>query len=634
MTSLKSSFAAVMLVGSLTATNVSAENVIPDGTQYKSDDRQNTQMYERVNELPEGATHIYVPEQEYHDKLGERTWITENQFMRGLSYMQYMGVYNGRLEYSHSAVPQFQKLLDQFIDRHVVTDAKPEDYKNDLYAKYDMLRVHALENEVFVDHVLQQGEEYQRLKKNTDYHGDIKQLDGQLGLMGQDYNVGTKNDGLRMQAIQKFRESRTALDFLESPQWDKGQSLSAGQTELMKNGLALLGYNDASEGGALAAFYKDQNIEIDPPQYNLEALASLHEHVVKDGKAFDRVEAVLYDFDTVEQQVGYAQSVLTLYGEHTEMDNQRWAHTMLNVAQLSRRMGDDLEIVKEDAPQKIYSNASHVFWDAVRWGNDEAGAPHTLPDINDVANMSPPSEAANLGGEDMRWGNLSGQQKAEFESSFVSIPLSEFEKFLPEGADELKTTQQGKAQIQNHIFKFDANGIASFKDPALTERYAQMQDFFKEQISQRSGAQDYSAQELEGAANNTARLAMMQVIDFMTNPRRGEYSNDETSTLYMYMPDREGSRNAMKDSGNTFMRTEHYDAVVHCVNERNYLNYRAEGGDKNAPIPFEEAQSDINVDRLAQTAQQLSEARGIVVPSGDSKAPSTNTLRNDQTLGL
>ena len=63
----------------------------------------------------------------------------------------------------------------------------------------------------------------------------------------------------------------------------------------------------------MAAFYKDQNIQIDPPQNTLEALAALHDHVVKDGKAFDRVEDVLYDFDTVEQQVGYTQSVLTLY---------------------------------------------------------------------------------------------------------------------------------------------------------------------------------------------------------------------------------------------------------------------------------------------------------------------------------
>lgn len=634
MASLKSSFAAVMLVGSVAATNVHADNTIPDGTQYRSDDPQSTQMHERVNDLPENATHIYVPEQEYHDKLGERKWITENQFMRGLSYLQYMGMYNGALEYSHGAVPAFEKLLDKFIEKNVVTDAKPEDYQNDIYAKYDMLRVHALENEVFVDQVIQQGEEYQRLKSNTEYYGDIKQLDGYLGLMGQDYNVGTKNDGLRMQAIQEFREGRTALDFLEQPNWDKTQTLNAGQAELLNNGLALLGYNDTDQGTALAAFYKDQNIQINPPQNTLEALAALHEHVVQDGKAFDRVEDVLYDFDTVEQQVGYAQSVLTLYGEHTEMDNQRWAHTMLNVAQLSRRMGDDLEIVKDDAPQKIFSNASHVFWDTVRWGNDEIGARYTLPSIDSVVDMTPQSRAANLEGEDMRWSNLSDQQKDRFESSFVSIPLAEFEKFLPEGADVLKETSQGRAQINQHLFKFDANGVASFKDPELSERYAQMQDFFKERIAARPATQGYSDQQLEAEANKTARMAMMQVLDYMTNPSRAEYSNDETSTLFMYLPDREGSRNALKDSGNSVMRTEPYEATIHCVNQRNYLNYREVSGDKNSPIPYEQEQSDINVDRLAQAAQHISQREGIIVPNADNNRPQNNVQGNDSNLTM
>ncbi|MEC7576797.1 MAG: hypothetical protein VX468_05655, partial [Pseudomonadota bacterium] len=76
MTTLKTSFVAAMLATSVAATNVSAENTIPDGTKYTSDDARSTQIHDRVNNLPDDATHIYVPEKEYHDQLGERKWIT------------------------------------------------------------------------------------------------------------------------------------------------------------------------------------------------------------------------------------------------------------------------------------------------------------------------------------------------------------------------------------------------------------------------------------------------------------------------------------------------------------------------------------------------------------------------------
>ncbi len=607
MTTLKTSFVAAMLATSVAATNVSAENTIPDGTKYTSDDARSTQIHDRVNNLPDDATHIYVPEKEYHDQLGERKWITENQFMRGLAYLEYMGLYNGDIEYSHGAVTAFEKLLDKFIDKFVVTDAPKESYQNDLYAKYDMLRVHALENDVFVDNVLQQSEEYQRLEKKTDFHGDINRLDGYLGLMGQDYNVGTKNDGQRIQAIQEFREGRTALDFLEQDDWNKQQGLTNGQRELMDGGLALLGY-DTSAPDALAKFYQDNNLAIDPPKYNLQALAALHEVVVQDGKAFDRVEDVLYDFDTVEEKVGYAQAVLTLYGEHTELDDKRWAHTMLNVAQLGRRMGDDLEAVKEDTPPRIFSSASHVLWDSIRWDNYERGAKFTLPDVQDildqtpVGNMRTQSEQAEyLGGENMRWSNLTEAQKEQFESRFVSLPLAEFEKFLPDNVDELKNTPQGRQQIERHLFTDDGRG---FRDPELGQKYAEMYQFFKERIALRPSAENMSPQELNNEAGQTARLAISQVLQYMYNPNRSEYSHDETSTLYMYLEDRPGGKNALRDSGNIYMQKEPYLPVVHCINERNYLNYRADGGDPTAPIPFDEEQGATKLDTLAQYAQQ------------------------------
>lgn len=607
MTTLKTSFVAAMLATSVAATNVSAENTIPDGTKYTSDDARSTQIHDRVNNLPDDATHIYVPEKEYHDQLGERKWITENQFMRGLAYLEYMGLYNGDIEYSHGAVTAFEKLLDKFIDKFVVTDALKESYQNDLYAKYDMLRVHALENDVFVDNVLQQSEEYQRLEKKTDFHGDINRLDGYLGLMGQDYNVGTKNDGQRIQAIQEFREGRTALDFLEQDGWNKQQGLTNGQRELMDGGLALLGY-DTSAPDALAKFYQDNNLAIDPPKYNLQALAALHEVVVQDGKAFDRVEDVLYDFDTVEEKVGYAQAVLTLYGEHTELDDKRWAHTMLNVAQLGRRMGDDLEAVKEDTPPRIFSSASHVLWDSIRWDNYERGAKFTLPDVQDildqtpVGNMRTQSEQAEyLGGENMRWSNLTEAQKEQFESRFVSLPLAEFEKFLPDNVDELKNTPQGRQQIERHLFTDDGRG---FRDPELGQKYAEMYQFFKERIALRPSAENMSPQELNNEAGQTARLAISQVLQYMYNPNRSEYSHDETSTLYMYLEDRPGGKNALRDSGNIYMQKEPYLPVVHCINERNYLNYRADGGDPTAPIPFDEEQGATKLDTLAQYAQQ------------------------------
>ena len=607
MTTLKTSFVAAMLATSVAATNVSAENTIPDGTKYTSDDARSTQIHDRVNNLPDDATHIYVPEKEYHDQLGERKWITENQFMRGLAYLEYMGLYNGDIEYSHGAVTAFEKLLDKFIDKFVVTDALKESYQNDLYAKYDMLRVHALENDVFVDNVLQQSEEYQRLEKKTDFHGDINRLDGYLGLMGQDYNVGTKNDGQRIQAIQEFREGRTALDFLEQDGWNKQQGLTNGQRELMDGGLALLGY-DTSAPDALAKFYQDNNLAIDPPKYNLQALAALHEVVVQDGKAFDRVEDVLYDFDTVEEKVGYAQAVLTLYGEHTELDDKRWAHTMLNVAQLGRRMGDDLEAVKEDTPPRIFSSASHVLWDSIRWDNYERGAKFTLPDVQDildqtpVGNMRTQSEQAEyLGGENMRWSNLTEAQKEQFESRFVSLPLAEFEKFLPDNVDELKNTPQGRQQIERHLFTDDGRG---FRDPELGQKYAEMYQFFKERSALRPSAENMSPQELNNEAGQTARLAISQVLQYMYNPNRSEYSHDETSTLYMYLEDRPGGKNALRDSGNIYMQKEPYLPVVHCINERNYLNYRADGGDPTAPIPFDEEQGATKLDTLAQYAQQ------------------------------
>ena len=607
MTTLKTSFVAAMLATSVAATNVSAENTIPDGTKYTSDDARSTQIHDRVNNLPDDATHIYVPEKEYHDQLGERKWITENQFMRGLAYLEYMGLYNGDIEYSHGAVTAFEKLLDKFIDKFVVTDALKESYQNDLYAKYDMLRVHALENDVFVDNVLQQSEEYQRLEKKTDFHGDINRLDGYLGLMGQDYNVGTKNDGQRIQAIQEFREGRTALDFLEQDGWNKQQGLTNGQRELMDGGLALLGY-DTSAPDALAKFYQDNNLAIDPPKYNLQALAALHEVVVQDGKAFDRVEDVLYDFDTVEEKVGYAQAVLTLYGEHTELDDKRWAHTMLNVAQLGRRMGDDLEAVKEDTPPRIFSSASHVLWDSIRWDNYERGAKFTLPDVQDildqtpVGNMRTQSEQAEyLGGENMRWSNLTEAQKEQFESRFVSLPLAEFEKFLPDNVDELKNTPQGRQQIERHLFTDDGRG---FRDPELGQKYAEMYQFFKERIALRPSAENMSPQELNNEAGQTARLAISQVLQYMYNPNRSEYSHDETSTLYMYLEDRPGGKNALRDSGNIYMQKEPYLPVVHYNNERNYLNYRADGGDPTAPIPFDEEQGATKLDTLAQYAQQ------------------------------
>lgn len=610
MAKLKTSFAAVMLATSVAATNVSADNSIPDGTKYQSDDPRSTQIYDRVNNLPDDATHIYVPEKQYHDQLGERKWITENQFMRALSYLEYMGMYNGKMEYSHGAVTAFETLLDQFIDKFVVTDAPQDSYQNDIYAKYDMLRVHALENETFVENVLQQSEEYQRLEKKTDFHGDIKRLDGYLGLMGQDYNVGTKNDGQRIQAIQEFREGRTALDFLEQDGWNKQQDLTTGQRQLLDGGLALLGY-DTNSPDALARFYKDNNLAIDPPKYNLQALAALHDTVVKDGKAFDRVEDVLYDFDTVEEKVGYAQAVLTLYGEHTEMDDRRWAHTMLNVAQLSRRMGDDLEVIKEDKPPRIFSSAGHVLWDSIRWDNYESGAKYTLPDVQDILNQTPVGKMRNqadqaeyLGGENMRWSELSDTQKEQFESRYVALPLSEFEKFLPENADELKKSSAGLQQIEQHLFKQDANGVSSFRDPALAQKYAEMQDFFKERIAMRPAGQAMTPQQLEQEAGYTAYLAMRQVLEFMYSPHRSEYSNDETSTLYLYLEDRPGGKNALKDSGNKYMASEHYVPVVHCINERNYLNYRADGGDPTAPVPFEEERQATKLSNLAAEAQQ------------------------------
>ncbi|MED5423426.1 MAG: hypothetical protein VX740_08300, partial [Pseudomonadota bacterium] len=464
-----------------------------------------------------------------------------------------------------------------------------------------------LENDVFVDNVLQQSEEYQRLEKKTDFHGDINRLDGYLGLMGQDYNVGTKNDGQRIQAIQEFREGRTALDFLEQDGWNKQQGLTNGQRELMDGGLALLGY-DTSAPDALAKFYQDNNLAIDPPKYNLQALAALHEVVVQDGKAFDRVEDVLYDFDTVEEKVGYAQAVLTLYGEHTELDDKRWAHTMLNVAQLGRRMGDDLEAVKEDTPPRIFSSASHVLWDSIRWDNYERGAKFTLPDVQDildqtpVGNMRTQSEQAEyLGGENMRWSNLTEAQKEQFESRFVSLPLAEFEKFLPDNVDELKNTPQGRQQIERHLFTDDGRG---FRDPELGQKYAEMYQFFKERIALRPSAENMSPQELNNEAGQTARLAISQVLQYMYNPNRSEYSHDETSTLYMYLEDRPGGKNALRDSGNIYMQKEPYLPVVHCINERNYLNYRADGGDPTAPIPFDEEQGATKLDTLAQYAQQ------------------------------
>ena len=613
MAKLTTSFAAALLATSVAVTEVSAENTIPDGTKYTSDDQRSTQIYDRVNNLPEDATHIFVPEKEYHDQLGERTWITENQFMRGLAYLEFLGLYEGDIEYSHAAVPSFEALMDKFIENFVTTDAKPEDYQNDLYAKYDMLRVHALENEDFVDQVLQQSEEYQRLEKRTEFVGNINRLDGYLGLMGQDYDVGTNNDGRRIQAIQEFREGRTALDFLEQPNWDKAQPLSNGQTELLNSGLALLGYGTDNQD-ALAAFYKDQNIEIDPPTHNLEALAAVHQHITKDGKAFDRVEEVLYDFDTVEEKIGYAQAALTFYGEHTEIDDNRWAHTMLNVAQLGRRMGDDLEIIKEEEPRRIFSNASHVFWDSIRWSNYESGVEYSLPSIDDVLDttnfntVEAADREAHLGGEDMRWSSLTDEQKEQFESRYIAVPLADFEKFLPPNADELKMTPEGRREINRHLFTVDANGKSHIKDPEFQKHYDDMKGFFKEQIESQPAMQGRSDEAITQEANELARQSMMQVLNFMYNPSRVDYSNDETSTLYIYLPDRAGGHNDLRDQGR-LASTEHYRAMVHCINERNYLNYRAHGGDPNTPIPFEEQQSEIQVAELAQTAQNTADTK-------------------------
>jgi hypothetical protein len=626
MAKLISSFAAAaMLATSVAATEL--DSTIPDGTTYQSDNPQSQQMHDRVNKLPEDATHIYVPEQQYHDKLGEREWITENQFERAATYLQYLGLYEGEIEYSHAAVPAFERVMDKFIDSFVVTDAQPDDYKKDLYAKYDMLRVHALENENFVEQVLQQGEEYKSLPKKTDFVGDIKVLDGYLGLMGQDYNVGTSNDGLRIQAIQEFSEGRTALGFLQQEQWDKSQVLSNGQTELMDGGLALLGYGanskDAPEA-ALAAFYKDQNIAIDPPAYNLESLSLLHAHITKDGAAFDRVEEVLYDFDTVEEKVGYAQAALTFYGEHTELDDKRWAHTMLNMAQLSRRMGDALEIVKEEEPRRIFSDSSHVLWDSVRWANYDPGAAHTLPDINKVLEQTSlngvayEDQEAYLGGEDMRWSTLSDTQKDQFESSYIAIPLADFEQFLPEGADELKKTAEGRNQIIDHLLDFDTQGKAHFASPEIRQKYNEIESFFKEDIRGRAGAQHYTEEQLSAEAHETAKIAMKQVLGYLKDENRAEYSEDETSTLYFYMEDRAGGKNALKDSGNVYARTEHYNSVVHCINERNYLNYRAAGGDPNAPIPFTEAENDAKLTDLAQSVENIVEQKGAVLIGPDS----------------
>jgi hypothetical protein len=621
MTRLLSSFAAAaMLATSVAATEL--DSTIPDGTTYQSDNPQSQQMHDRVNNLPEDATHIYVPEQQYHDKLGEREWITENQFERAATYLQYLGLYEGEIEYSHAAVPAFERVMDKFIDSVVVTDAQPDDYKKDLYAKYDMLRVHALENENFVEQVLQQGQDYKALPKKTDFVCDIKVLDGYLGLMGQDYNVGTSNDGLRIQAIQEFSEGRTALAFLQQEQWDRSQVLSNGQTKLMDGGLALLGYDVNSKDApevALAAFYKDQNITIDPPTYNLESLSLLHAHITKDGAAFDRVEEVLYDFDTVEEKVGYAQAALTFYGEHTELDDKRWAHTMLNMAQLSRRMGDALEIVKEEEPRRIFSDSSHVFWDSVRWANYDPRAPHTLPSIDEVLQQTSLSgvayedQEAYVGGKDMRWSTLSDEQKEQFESSYIAIPLAEFEKFLPEEFVELKATVEGRNQIIDHLFDFDTAGKAYFAAPEIRQIYSEIEAFFKEDIRGRPGAQHYSEAKLTEEAHETAKIAMKQLIGFLKDESRAEYSADETSTLYFYMQDRAGGKNALKDSGNVYSRTEHYESVVHCINERNYLNYRAAGGDPNAPIPFTEVESDAKLNDLAQSVENSVEQRGVVL---------------------
>lgn len=609
MKSLTKIFKAAILAGSVAVTNVYAQ-MLPDDQVYSSDNSQSMQIFDQVNDLPENATHIYVPYTGYHDILGERSWITENQFMRALSYLKYMGYYKGDISYDHKNISYVEGLLDQFIADKVVSDAKPEDYKNNLYTKYDMLRVHALENDSFVDHVLAQAQSYMRLEKKTHYREDLKELDGYLGLMGQDYNVGISNDGLRINAIQNFASAKTALDFLKDNKWSKTQGLNQAQRNLLNGGLALLGYNDQNERG-LAQFYQDQNIVIDPPKMNLEALSLMHAHIVKDGKAFDLVEDVLYDFNTVSEKIGYAQAVLTFYGEHTVLDNKRWAHTMLNLMQLMRSMSDDTGAIKEGRPVKIYSATSQIFWDIVRWNDNAQGGEYKYPSINDILSkhsvfdiQNPSERDFFIEGEKMRYSALTDEQRESFEARFIAMPLAEFEKFLPDNAGELRKTPRGAQQITNHLMYVDTHGRHNFRDQELVDIMKRMQAFFKQRIAGRPAIQHLTDAELDRQAWGTTFNAMKQVLNYMYGGHSAEYTNDETSILFIYLQDRSGSSNALKDSGNTVYRTEYYRPVVHGVSERNYLNFRAESGDPTVPVPYHIEDIDVQIGQLNFEAYQ------------------------------
>ena len=260
----------------------------------------------------------------------------------------------------------------------------------------------------------------------------------------------------------------------------------------------------------------------------------------------------------------------------------------------------------------------------MRWANYEASAAYTLPDISDVLeqtdlkNIESQDREAYVGGEDMRWSNLSDAQKEQFESRYMSVPLADFEQFLPEGFEDLKKTVEGRNQIIDHLLDFDAQGKAHFAAPEIRQAFNEIEAFFKEDIRGRAGAQHYSEAQLSVEAHETAKIAMKQVIGYLKDESRAEYSADETSTLYFYMEDRAGGRNALKDSGNVYSRTEHYNSVVHCINERNYLNYRANSDDPNAPIPFTEEKITDKLPDLAQSVEARAEQQGALLVSPDS----------------